>query len=261
MDDPEDGLAGLKALPAEEKIFLYESIASQKEYASKRYLEMLNEALDADEALQEQKAAYEAEMDAKQDSFVNRPDVKEKLAEMKAKFPLILDSDEKKVALQEIVTAYSEHLGFDKETTVKLVEKKPENGGSYIHDENGGVYTLNTKSFNFDNFDKVVNTTFHEMRHRLQAEKQDAAIANRENDSTSLVTRMHAANFNAYVSDDYGLYAAQKIEEDARHAGERAEKFVAGLDATPNISAVPAAQKWDSFAVAADYLFDGARRA
>lgn len=238
-DDPDDALAGLKELPAEEKIYLYESIATQQDYASKKYLEMLKETIDVDEAYKEQQAAFTKEMDEKQDAFTKRPDVEAKLADTKAKWES-LDTEQRQEALQEIVTAYSRHLGFEDSTVVKIVDDKPNNYGAYTHDQNGGTYTVNKNSLEFADFDKVANTTFHEMRHRLQAEKLDAAVANREEDSTPLVTRMIHANYNGYVSDDYDLYAGQFIEEDARHAGEKAEQFVAGINvAKANITSSP----------------------
>lgn len=257
-DTAEAGQKALNTLPPEHKMDLYHSIATEKGYASELYLKMLNEALDMDEVFQAQKEAFQAEMDAKQDAFNNKETTKVIYAKAKENWSS-MDVAEKEAALQEIVTAYSEHLGYDKPTTVKLVEKQPNLGGQYLHDAEGGVYEANVNSPQFADFEKVANTTFHEMRHRVQVERMDAAINNKEADPNHLVTRMIIGNYNAYVSgsDNFKLYEKQFIEADARHAGKITEEFVGGLDTAKVLAGVSGNKTKDLpiFAFADEYKY------
>jgi hypothetical protein len=247
------GMQALAEIPAEDKIYLHQSIAADPVHASDQTLEMLHEALGMDKAFQQQRAAYEAEMEAKQAAFEKDPDglalmeIAKHTWENPDKTPI-----EKGAALQTVVTAFSKFIGDKHAPEIRLFNGKPNEYGSYQHNDTGGVINMNAANPEFENFPKMFNTLFHEKRHGQDIAGAVNAAKARENDPYYLLNRAVEANLSSYIqgggsdSRAHAAYERQYVEESANKAGARAEKFAAGIEALPEYKA-KAKAVWSKF--------------
>lgn len=232
----------------DENIDILESARDECAYLLAGIMNAVNE----NEELTKQKEKFSANLDLKQQEFLESPETIAIIADIKGVWNDITN-EERVMILQPLVTAYNEYLGFDDIKLVLVNDTEHDICACYSFGKDGDSIKFNIANPDFDevmeNPDDVISTIVHEMRHRMHDDKERKATkAGWKNADDNLLCMQLLVNryagidsgMNSYLRSqwDFGInfYEGQFTEQDAFSAEDKAKMFVSGVKAGKDIT-------------------------
>ena len=225
---------GLRALPVEFRLNLYESIAKDNHPRNFLYLDALNSELGLTEPFFARQAKDVVSFFAKPwlgltYAFKNWGQTYS--GAMNRALRGEASETEKRKLIAHTVQAYFKHLGLP-EPKIQYINAHPGLQGGCSPD--GKVFSINQNSTGYRNdFSEVINMIFHESQHgakHIRMARDYLAGKIKADHPDYIAARVFAANLAnfGYItpSRDHEAYERQPMERDARYAGGLAQKLV-----------------------------------